>query len=119
MLTMTSIPSTATTFFTTDSDMIAIKDSTSRTSGLKLKGNKPTMEQVDSAASEFEAQFASQMLSKMFDTVDPHESLGGSDSEEVYQSMLVNEYGKILAKTGGLGIADQVKQAMLKQQEVE
>ncbi len=103
-----------------DSDMIAIKDVGPRAaSGLKLKGAKPSAEKIDAVANDFEAQFISQMLSNMFATVDPHEALGGSDSEEVYQSMLVNEYGKILARTGGIGVADQVKQIMIKQQEVE
>ena len=76
-------------------------------------------EKIDDVAQDFEAQFISQMLSNMFNTVDTKESLGGSDSEEVYRSMLTNEYGKIIAKTGGIGVADQVKQMMISQQEVE
>ena len=116
MLTMTAPPASNPT---TDTDMIAVKEAT-RASGMKLRGNaKVSPEKIDAVASEFEAQFVSQMLGTMFSTVDPHESLGGSDSEEVYNSMLVNEYGKILAKTGGIGIADQVKRAMISQQEVE
>lgn len=105
----------------TDSDMLAIKENASRPiSGLRLRGgHQATAEKIDETANEFEAQFISQMLSTMFSTVDAHEALGGSDAEEVYQSMLVNEYGKILARTGGVGVADQVKQIMIKQQEVE
>jgi flagellar protein FlgJ len=105
---------------TKEQDMLAIKDTATRpASGLRLKNTKVTAEKLDSVAQDFEAQFVSQMLSNMFSTVDPSESLGGSDTEEVYQSMLVNEYGKIIARTGGVGIADQVKHMMLQQQEVE
>jgi Rod binding domain-containing protein len=70
-------------------------------------------------ANDFEAQFISQMLGNMFSTVDSKEALGGSETEEVYDSMLVDEYGKLLARTGGIGVADQVKRMMIKQQEVE
>ena len=104
-----------------DTDMLAIKEITTRpTSGLRLRGgHKASAEKMDTTAHEFEAQFISQMLSNMFSTVDTHEALGGSDAEEVYNAMLVNEYGKIIARTGGVGVADQVKQMMIKQQETE
>lgn len=117
MMTMIK-PATATV---TENDMQAVKDTTSRPArGLPLRSNATASKaKIDETAKEFEAQFVAQMLSNMFSTVDPHESLGGSDAEEVYQSLLVNEYGKILARTGGVGVADQVKQMMIQQQEVE
>lgn len=99
--------------------MLAIKDATRPVGGFKLKGNKPSAEKIDGIANEFEAQFISQMLSNVFSTVDSHEALGGSDAEEVYNSMLVNEYGKLISRTGGIGFSDQVKQMMIRQQEVE
>lgn len=103
----------------TDTDMIAIKEAANRSAGLKFKGSKSSAEKIDSVASEFEAQFISQMLGNMFSTVDSKESLGGSESEEVYDSLLIDEYGKILARSGGVGVADQVKRIMINQQEVE
>jgi peptidoglycan hydrolase FlgJ len=116
---MTS-PLTLSTLPKTDTDMIAIKEAASRpTGGLRLKGSKSNADKVDSVASEFEAQFISQMLSNMFSTVDTKEALGGSDSEEVYNSLLIDEYGKILARSGGVGVADQVKRIMINQQEVK
>lgn len=105
----------------TDSDMLAVKNTTAAAANpLKLKGaGKLSAQKIDETANEFEAQFVSQMLSTMFSTVDPNEALGGSDAEEVYQSLLVNEYGKIIARTGGVGVADQVKRIMIGQQEIE
>jgi flagellar protein FlgJ len=79
----------------------------------------PTMEQIDATSKSFEASFVSQLLESMFSTTDCKESLGGSDAEETYQSMMVGEYGKVIAKTSNLGIADQVKREMLKMQEVK
>ena len=116
MLTMTQ-PIKPTT---TDSDMLAIKETTTRpVKGFSLRGGtKATPEQIDAAAKDFESQFISQMTATMFSTIDTSESLAGSDAEDMYNSMLQNEYGKIIARTGGIGVADQVKQIMIQQQEV-
>jgi len=87
---------------------------------MKVAGAKgATMEKIEATAKEFEAQFLSQMLESMFATRKAEDSLGGSETEETYQSMLITEYGKVLSRTGGIGIADQIKRSMLKLQEVE
>ena len=103
----------------TDIDMITVKNALRSNTGMSLRGTKATPEQIDKTAHDFEAEFATEMLSNMTDTDDPKDSLGGSDSEDVYRSMLNTEYGKIIAKTGGLGVADQVKRMMISQQEME
>lgn len=87
---------------------------------MKVKGAKGvTMEKIEATAKEFESQFISQMLESMFATRDVKDSLGGSEAEETYQSMMVSEYGKIISRSGGIGVADQIKKAMLKLQEME
>ena len=75
-------------------------------------------EKLDEVASDFEANFISQMLENMFSTVDTKGALGGNDSEDVYRSMLVDEYGKVISRAGGIGVADHVKRQMLQLQEV-
>ena len=72
---------------------------------------------VDQAAQEFEAMFATQLLQPMFATVKVGETFGGGHGEEVMRSFMVQEYGKVIAKTGMLGIAAQVKTEMLRAQE--
>jgi Rod binding domain-containing protein len=42
---------------------------------------------------------------------------GGGYAEEMWRSMLTQEYGKEIAKRGGFGIADSVMAAMIKAQE--
>lgn len=74
--------------------------------------------QLDETAADFEAQFISQMLENMFATVPVNEEIGGGEAEEIYRSMVVNEYGKLMARTGGIGIADHVKREMIQMQEV-
>jgi Rod binding domain-containing protein len=75
-------------------------------------------EKIDAVAKEFESQFISQMLENMFSTIDTKDSLGGSESEETFRSLLISEYGKVISRTGGLGIAEDIKRDMLKHQEV-
>ena len=68
---------------------------------------------------EFEAVFLSQMLQHMFDGVETDEMFGGGEGEDMVKSLLVDEYGKLIARTGGIGVADYVKREMLSLQEVK
>jgi Rod binding domain-containing protein len=85
--------------------------------GNLLQSKKATPEEAGKAANDFEAVFLSQMLAPMWAGVGEDNYLGGGSAEDTYHSMLVNEYGKLLSKSGGLGIADAVKREMLKMQE--
>ncbi len=72
---------------------------------------------VDAAAQDFEAMFATQMLQPMFQTVPVNSTFGGGNGEEVMRTFMLQEYGKLVAKSGLLGIASQVKAEMLRAQE--
>ncbi len=72
---------------------------------------------IREAAEQFEAVFLAQMLSPMFETLGTGGMFGGGSGERIYRSLLVEEYGKAVARSGGVGIADQVEQEMLKLQE--
>ena len=76
---------------------------------------------IRKAAEEFEAMFVTEMLRPMFEEsesdVDP--MFGGSHGEEMFKSLLTDEYGKSVAMAGGLGIADSIEAQMLKYQEVK
>ena len=74
---------------------------------------------VGEASEEFEAIFLSQMLAPMFETVDEDPLFGGGPGESMYRSLLVQEYGEILAQTGGVGLADQLQQELIRLQEIE
>ena len=69
------------------------------------------------AAEEFEAVFLSQMLSHMFAGVETGGAFGGGHAEEVFRSVMVDEYGKMMARSGGVGIADAVMGEILRIQE--
>jgi len=72
---------------------------------------------VEAAAQEFEAMFATQLLKPMFDTVPVNGAFGGGNGEAVMRTFMLQEYGKLVAKTGVLGIAAQVKTEMIRAQE--
>lgn len=107
----------------TDIDMLNINATTSgrlnaaQKAKLAAKGASP--EKMDEVAQEFEAQFISQMLESMFSGVETNGALGGGESEETYRSMLIDQYGKLISRAGGIGVADHVKREMLRLQEVE
>ena len=107
----------------TDIDMISMNTATANklTSAQRAKAAAKTLspEKMDSVAQEFEAQFLSQMLGTMFSGIETGGELGGGEAEETYRSMLIDEYGKMISRAGGVGVADHVKREMLRLQEVE
>ena len=72
---------------------------------------------VDKAAQDFEAMFLSQMLSHMWGGVDVDPNFGGGHGEEMFRSMMIEQQGKLMVRAGGVGIAHQIKEAMLRMQE--
>ena len=69
------------------------------------------------AAESFEAFFISQMLADMFAGVDTDPLFGGGPGETIFRSLMIDEYGKSLASTGGVGIADNVLGEIVRLQE--
>jgi len=68
-------------------------------------------------AEDFEAFFLAQALQPMFDDIEPAEPFGGGPGQDIWKSMQVQEYGKAIAKQGGIGLADHVVQQMIRMQE--
>lgn len=80
----------------------------------KKAANKTSAHKV---AQDFESYFLSQFVDRMFQGI-PKDSLSGDgNGEEIFRSMLSQEYGKALASRGA-GIADQVYREIMKTQEV-
>lgn len=77
-----------------------------------------TPTEIRKKAEEFESFFMSQMLEHMFKGVETDGYFGGGYAEDTYRSMMVQEFGKALAKAGGLGIADAVTRELMRIQEM-
>lgn len=69
------------------------------------------------AAEEFESFFLTQMLEHMFEGIETDGVFGGGYGEGVFRSMMLQEYGRILARSGGIGLADMVGRELLNLQE--
>jgi peptidoglycan hydrolase FlgJ len=98
--------------------VLPLGDSTATMGALPLLWGKPGGNaNVSAAAQDFEAMFATQLLKPMFDTIPVNGVFGGGHGEEIMRTFMLQEYGKMIAKTGCLGIAPQVKREMLRAQE--
>jgi Rod binding domain-containing protein len=75
---------------------------------------------IQKASQDFEAMALGQMLAPMFETVDASKGpFGGGSGEQAWQPMMVNELGKQMAKSGGLGLARPIMEQMLRMQEAQ
>lgn len=68
-------------------------------------------------AEEFESVFLAQVLQTMKIGLAGPGPLGDGDNE-AWTGMLQEEYGRLISKSGGIGVADALLREMLKLQEV-
>jgi Rod binding domain-containing protein len=72
---------------------------------------------IGKVAEDFEAFFASAYFEQMFSGVQPDAITGGGEGESMFRSLMIQEYGKAVARQHSLGIADVVKRQLLQLQE--
>ena len=77
----------------------------------------PMAARAEKAAKDYESVFISQMLGAMFSGIKSDGITGGGQGEEMFRSLMINEYGKSLEQRGGFGLAAQMKAQLLKHQE--
>ena len=70
--------------------------------------------EIERVAREYEEVAINKMLQQMNEGVKPDPIFGGGHAEEIYRDMLIAEHAKILAKSGGIGIAESIKKDMIK-----
>jgi Rod binding domain-containing protein len=81
------------------------------------KFNPASKAKAKQASEDFEAVFLNSMFQQMFTGIEGDGPFGGKGSSGVWRSFLTDEYSKSFAKAGGIGIADQVYQTLIAQQE--
>lgn len=99
---------------------MALMQASQADAGAKAKsaGAVKNMKQIEEAAQDFEAMFLTEMIRPMFSEVNkPNPTFGGGKGEEVFNGMMLQEYGKIMARAGGVGLAEHVKAEMIRIQE--
>lgn len=70
------------------------------------------------AAEDFEAFFVSHAFEDMFAGMDSDPMFGGGEAEQMFRSFLMQEYGKKVAASGGVGVSSMVQAQLLQLQEV-
>jgi len=76
-------------------------------------------DKAKTASRQFEAMFLNTMFQQMYTGMDGDGPFGGSGALKVWRSMLTDQYAKSFADNGGIGIASQVYETLLKQQGVK
>jgi Rod binding domain-containing protein len=84
-------------------------------------GRSPEAERLAlrKAAVDFEAVFLTEMLKPMFEGTEAEEPFGGGNSEDIWRSLQVGEFGKAIAQSGGIGLAPVVFRELLQIQEAK
>src|SRR5471032_3701880 len=72
---------------------------------------KPTGDaaKADAASKEYESVFISQFLGSMFSGIQTDGITGGGEGEEMFRSLMINEYGKSIEQQGGFGLATRCR----------
>jgi len=81
-------------------------------------GTTADMAKADRASKEYESVFISQFLGSMFSSIPTDGLTGGGAGEEMFRSMMIDQYSKSIENQGGFGIAAQMKAELLKHQQV-
>ena len=81
---------------------------------------KPTADTTKAAwaAKEYESVFISQFLGSMFSSIPTDGITGGGQGEEMFRSLMVDQYAKGLQARGGFGLATNMQAELLKHQQV-
>jgi Rod binding domain-containing protein len=73
--------------------------------------------QIKDTAERFEASFLSSMLQEMFAGLETSGPFGGGQGEEMFRSMMIDQYAKGLTARGGFGLAASMQAELLKHQQ--
>lgn len=88
-------------------------DQAAQANGPNLKSAR-SPEEAERVAKQFEGMFLSQLMSAMWQGVDMSKGLfGGGVGEQAYAGLLHEEYAKVFAQTGGIGLSDRLKSEIL------
>jgi flagellar protein FlgJ len=71
---------------------------------------------IHKAAVEFQSIFVGMMLKSMRETAGQDKLTGGGHGEEVYSSLLDQEYASAISRRGGFGLAEMIEKQLLAQE---
>ena len=89
---------------------------------LQQKSNATTgldekqLQKLKKISQDFEGLFVGMMMKSMRETIGKDKLTGGGHGEDVYSSMLDQEYVAESVKRGGLGLAKQIEKELVRQE---
>lgn len=102
-------------------------DATSATQGVLFAAQQPALPvmpkggldaaKAAAVSKEYESVFISQFLGSMFSGIPTDGITGGGAGEEMFRSMMIDQYAKGLVQRGGFGLAAHMQAELLKHQQ--
>jgi Rod binding domain-containing protein len=78
------------------------------------------LDDIRKTAKEFEGMFMTEMFNHMFSGIETDPMFGGGQGEQMFRGLMVQEYGKMIAKTpNGMGLSDMIQKQMIAMQEAQ
>jgi Rod binding domain-containing protein len=68
-------------------------------------------------AQDFEAVFLTNMLEEMFAGLEDEDPFGGGAGSSTWRSLQTEEFARVIAEAGGIGLADHVQRQLIALQE--
>lgn len=75
------------------------------------------VEAAKKAAKQYEGIFVSEFLGQMFEGISTDGPFGGGQGEQMFRSLMLDQYGKQITSHGGFGLSDAITKQLLKAQE--
>ena len=69
------------------------------------------------AAQQFESVFITEFLGQMFADIPTDGPFGGGEGEQMFRSLMLDQYGQQIEKQGGFGLSAPVAAQLIKLQE--
>ena len=71
------------------------------------------------AAKDFESVFISQFVGSMFEGVQTDSMFGGGQGEQMFRSLMLDQYSKQMVNQGGFGIAKEVARSLTEHKQAQ
>ncbi|HSZ74379.1 MAG TPA: rod-binding protein [Rhizomicrobium sp.] len=79
--------------------------------------SQATIAAAKKAAQQFESVFVSEFLGSMFEGISTDGPFGGGQGEEMFRSLMLDQYGKEIVARGGFGLSASITKQLLAHQE--
>lgn len=76
-----------------------------------------TLAAAKKAGKDYESVFISEFMGEMFNGISTDGPFGGGQGEQMFRSLMMDQYGKEIASRGGFGLSDAITKQLLSHQE--